>query len=595
MKNIILPACLAIAVAACGGGEKTPEAGDAADPPAAAPIGSDEGQPEANETAATHKWAVSSAHPLATEAGARILREGGTAVDAAIAVQAVLGLVEPQSSGLGGGAFMLYYDQQSGAITAYDGRETAPFTASRELFLNEDGSRMSYRVALGSGRAVGVPGVVAMMDMAHREHGRLEWSELYADAYRLASEGFEVSPRMAKVLNDSASFLAADEMAHSLYFSEDGSTLAEGTVFKNAPYAETVRTIADNGAGAFYSGDIAQGIVDAVAARAGQPLIALDDIFEYEPVAREAVCGDFKGYEICTMAPPSSALAMLQTLGMMEAKGLPEEPGPELWMMYGEAGRLAYADRADYLGDPTAMGTPEITSEEVAEALIQPDYLRERSTLIGTFSAAEVAAGEPFGGKLKEDRQTDASDEVPGTTHFSTMDRYGNIVSMTGTVESAFGSKFMSGGMFLNNELTDFSFEPVQDGMVVVNAVGPGKRPRSSMTPTIVLDKDGQPVAAIGSAGGANIIGHVAKTLLLALGYDMPWQDAISHHHVTTRVGFVFVEDTAPAETIAAMEGYGLTVNVREISSSLHGFRLDHGKVECGADPRREGVCLTGK
>ncbi|MEM9233560.1 MAG: gamma-glutamyltransferase, partial [Pseudomonadota bacterium] len=591
--RIILPAFLALTLAACGG-EEEPADTDTSAPTgevAADPDGS--GLPEAVEREVSGQWAVASANPLATEAGAEILRQGGTAVDAAITVQTVLSLVEPQSSGLGGGGFMLYYDAQSGVITAYDGREVAPFSADPAMFLKEDGTRKSYREAISSGKAVGVPATVAMLDLAHREHGRLEWGTLFDEPVRLATEGFAVPPRLGKALPRSADLLKQDDTAAELFFSENGNVLAEGDMFTNPYFAETVTTIAENGAGAFYSGEIAQEIVDTVNARAGNGYMTLEDVFEYEPVARQPVCASFKTYEICTMGPPSSALAMLQTLGMLEARGLPDNPGGDLWVAYAEAGRLAYADRAEYLGDPTAMGSPTVDSREVAEALVAGDYLADRAQLIGTFAAEEVSHGDPLEGRL-EDRAADLGEDVPGTSHFSIRDSYGNIVSMTGTIEGAFGSHIMAGGMFLNNELTDFSWMPQIDGKDVVNAVGPGKRPRSSMTPSIVLDQDGQPVAAIGSAGGANIIGHVTKTLLLALGYDMPWQEAIDAPHVTTRVGTIYLEDTAPEGYVTALEGYGHNVRVRELNSSLHGFRLDGGKVECGADSRRDGTCLSG-
>lgn len=553
-----------------------------------------EGLPEAIATSKNTQWIVSTANPLATEAGAQILRKGGSAADAAVTVQTVLGLVEPQSSGLGGGAFMLYYDAQAKVITAYDGREAAPLAATPDMFMNADGTRMGFREAILSGKAVGVPATVALLDLAQREHGRLEWANLFDEPVRLATEGFAIPPRLATALPRSAPILANDEMARSIFLTPEGEPRTEGEIIKNQAYADSVLMIAENGAGAFYSGDFAQAIVDRVNQQVGEPYMTLEDIAEYEPISREAACGLFRDYNICTMSPPSSALAMIQILGKLEANGLPETPTGGLWADYSEAGRLAYADRAKYLGDPYFMGSPNITSEEVVAALLDPAYLQERAKLIGASAALQVAPGDPLKGRLELDRATAIQEEVPGTSHFSIRDSYGNIVSMTGTIEGGFGSHIMVGGMFLNNELTDFSFRPEIDGKPVVNAVGFAKRPRSSMTPTIVLDKDGNPVIAIGSAGGANIIGHVTKTLLLALGYDLPLQEAVDAPHVTTRVDAVYLEDNAPAEILETLEAYGAPVKSRELNSSLHGFRLDGVAIDCAADSRRDGSCLMG-
>lgn len=586
---LMLPSLLALM--ACGG-----DAPDAAGPAGKTPtVAQDAAQPEAEGPRATVDWALATAHPLATDAGAAILAEGGTAVDAAVAVQAVLGLVEPESSGLAGGAFLLLFDVESKKILTYDGREAAPLSVGPDLFLGDDGEPLPFREILADGKAVGVPGAVAMLDLAHRQHGRLPWADLFTEAGRLANDGFAVTPKLAQRIEQSAETLSQDPGARAVLFDAEGAPLKAGATLTNPEYAQTVAAIADGGAAAFYTGDIAQEIVDTVNARAGDGHMTLDDFAVYEPVERAPVCAPFTVYKVCTMGPPSSAATALQMLRMMEAKGLPETAGPEFYTLFAEAARLGFADRAVYLGDPSAMARGNYSADEIVEGLLSADYVGSRAALIGDVAAETVEAGNPMAW-LSDGLAPDTSPEAPGTSHFSIRDSYGNILSMTTTIEGAFGSDIMAAGMFLNNELTDFSFVPERDGVQVVNAVEPGKRPRSSMTPVIVLDEEGDVVMAMGSPGGPTIISTVAKTVVLSLGLDMPVQESIDLSHVIARGSRVFVEETITPEARAALEQYGYDVRVRQLTSGLHGFRIhEDGELEPGVDPRREGTFRQGE
>lgn len=542
------------------------------------------------------EWAVASANPLATEAGAQILRAGGTAVDAAVAVQAVLGLAEPQSSGLGGGAFMLHYEAATGELTSFDGREVAPASATPDMFLLEDGTRMGFYDAVTSGKSVGVPGAVAMLAETHARYGKTPWADLFTEAERLATEGFPLSPRLHGLLGR-MNRLPQTAAAKDLYYLEDGTPKPAGSLFKNPEYATTVRQIARQGADAFYTGTIAQQIVDAVNAKAGDGTMTLADMAAYTPAERAPVCGAFLAYEICSMAPPSSGgVTVLQILGLVDARLETIEQNNEGWTTYAEASRLAYADRDLYLGDPDSMGGAEATADQITQGLVAPAYLKSRSDLIDERgAAAAVEPGDPLTTPLREGRAPDASPNLPGTSHFSVRDSFGNIVSMTTTVETAFGSHLMAGGMILNNQLTDFSFLPTRDGVPVVNAVAPGKTPRSSMAPVIVLNDAGEPVMAIGSPGGPAIIGYVAKTLLASLAWDLPLQDAIDLPHVVTPRGSLLVEEGAPDALLDAFKAFGMDVTQRPLTSGLYGFRITAAGLEPGADGRREGTYQSGQ
>ena len=543
------------------------------------------------------QFMVASADPRATEAGLKVLREGGSAVDAAVAVQAVLSLVEPQSSGVGGGAFMLHYDQDKDKLSVYDGRETAPASATAEMFLNADGEPMGFPEAYWGGRSVGVPGVMALLGKAHDAHGELPWSDLYGDAIELADNGFEVSPRLAMWLGRLESRGAADidPVSGAYFYDEDGKARAEGDLLKNPDYAETLRLTAAEGAGAFYTGPIAEKIAKAVTGAATDPRpMTLEDLETYEAVERTPICGDYRSFDVCTMPPPTSGgVFILQALSMLEKFdiGAMEPHSPEAIHLIIEASRLAFADRQKYLGDPDFVEIP-------VEGLLSPDYLETRAALIDPEQAlTEVEAGSPELFQTTDqstlDRAPDDSPDRPSTSHFSIIDADGNVVSMTTTVQAAFGSLIMTGGFLLNNELTDFAFTPEQDGALVANAPAPGKRPRSSMTPTIVFDESGDVHTVIGSPGGSSIYNYVLKTLVGVLDWDLSMQEAIDLANITLPRGAPAIEengagvDQATLEALAAM---GHEISSRELASGLNGFRITSIGFDGGADKRREGT-----
>ncbi|GGY44181.1 gamma-glutamyltransferase family protein [Parvularcula lutaonensis] len=535
-------------------------------------------------------WIVSAAHPLAVDAGAEILAKGGSAVDAAIAVEAVLGLVEPQSSGLGGGAFMLFYDASSGETIAYDGRETAPASTIPTVFYREDGTPMGFYEAVTSGFATGVPGLVAMMDLAHRQHGKLEWAELFAPAERLAREGFPMPQRLHDTLGRFPQFREDPET--EIYLLEDGSVKPIGTTVTNPLYAETIREIAEGGAAAFYTGSIADAIIERVNGKTGVETLTKDDFLSYVPEIREPVCAVVYAHNTCSMPPPGSGgITLIQIATIFEEVAGRAAPEDAL-LAYIEASRLAYADRGRFIGDPTAMGTDMLSADDLVLALTSRTYLSERARLVGDKPAEEVAPGNPDGYLLREGRIDDTAYEVPSTTHFSIRDSEGNIVSMTATVEFPFGSQMMVRGMVLNNQLTDFSRIPEVDGVPAVNAPGPGKRPMSSMTPLIVFDADGEPYAALGSPGGTAIIGYVAKPLLRHLATGEPLSEAIKRPHVVVPRGSVIVEEGGDALAKAAEE-LGYSVTQRPLSSGIYGFALTNGGIDLVVDPRREGSAKT--
>ncbi|WOI54033.1 gamma-glutamyltransferase family protein [Parvularcula sp. LCG005] len=587
------PFFLAILATACG----NPEPTDPAQAPSTEAVPMGDGFPEAPGASNDHRWAVVTANPHATDAGARILAEGGSAIDAAIAVQAVLGLVEPQSSGLGGGAFLVYYDQQSGKLTTYDGREQAPMSATPAMFLKDDGTPMGFYDAVTSGKSVGIPGVVGMLGVAHAEHGVLEWHTLFEDAENLATNGYVMGERLHMLLGR-MNRLPDNPAAKALFYDADGTPLPADTVLKNPDYAETLQELAAGGAGVFYNGSVAEKIAAAVNERVGPGTMIPEDFADYEPVEREPVCSPFLTYKVCSMGPPSSGgVTLLQILGLYERAAPANQTGTDgdvsglSWHNYVEASRLAYADRDLYLADPTAMGDGTISADQLVDGLLAPDYLDSRAQLIGSEAAETVEPGDPTTVSLKEGRAMDASASLPGTSHFSIRDSFGNIVSMTTTVETAFGSHLMAGGFILNNQLTDFSFIPEKDGVPVVNAVAPGKRPRSSMTPIIVLNASEEPVMAIGSPGGSAIIGYVAKTVLANLAWGVDLQGAVDMPNVVTPRGSVIVEEGASAELISDLEAFGHgPVAVRELTSGVYGFRLDGETIEPGVDARRDGT-----
>ncbi|MEM8755869.1 MAG: gamma-glutamyltransferase family protein, partial [Pseudomonadota bacterium] len=471
------------------------------------------------DTATAETFMIVAAHPLAAEAGRAVLAEGGSAADAVVAAQLVLTLVEPQSSGLGGGAFALYWDEKASALTTYDGRETAPAAATPGYWLGEDGEPLDWVEAVPGGRSVGVPGTPKLLETLHEAHGRLDRARLAAPAIRLAEEGFEVSPRLAASVADAEEFGLAAFPETAAYFFPDGEPIAEGSTLRNPRLAETLRRFAVEGAAPFYEGDLAAAVAFVtVGAPVNPGVLSADDFADYEVKIRPNLCHPYRGYEVCGMGPPSSgALTVGQILMMLEGFDLGEAPNARAARAYVEASRLAYADRGLYMADSDFVAMPE--------GLLHPAYLADRAALIDLREAGAAAAGEPpwEEGAL---RAPDRERERPGTTHIVARDAAGNVVSMTSTIETGFGSRLMANGYLLNNELTDFSRVPAENGAPVANRVEGGKRPRSSMAPTIVF-RDGEPVLAVGSPGGSRIIGYVARTLIAMIDWGMSPGEAV--------------------------------------------------------------------
>ncbi|HYC73978.1 gamma-glutamyltransferase family protein [Brevundimonas sp.] len=533
---------------------------------------------------------VAAANPHAVEAGLAVLRRGGSAVDAAVAVQAVLGLVEPQSSGLGGGAFMMLYDASTGEVTSYDGRETAPAAATPELF-HENGRPLPFDEAVLSGRSTGVPGAVALLAMAQAEHGRLAWSDLFGDAERLARDGFVVSPRLAGFIAGRSS-QARTRWAEAYFTRPDGTRYVAGDVLRNPAYAETLAELAAGGAHVFYEGRIAREIVSTAGEGPRPGALTAADLANYEPLERGALCRPYRIYVVCVPPPPSSGVAVLQLLAMAElTPDILEGPrSADAWTAFAQLQRLMYADRDRYVGDPGFTGVP-------VQGLLDPDYVAARAAQAPTLVGA-AEPGFPPGGVFTG---PDATLEPAGTSHFVIIDAEGNAVSMTTTVESVFGSGRMAAGFFLNNQLTDFSFEPLRpDGAPAANAVAPGKRPRSSMAPVIILDRQGRFVGALGSPGGTSILAYNAKALIAVLDWGLTMEEAFALPNLVAR-GDGFGADTdrfsADLREALAARGVVLKPNASE-NSGLHGAiwrQRSNGAWawDGAADDRREGVART--
>lgn len=542
---------------------------------------------------------VAAADPRAVEAGLEIMRQGGNAIDAAIAVHAVLGLVEPQSSGIGGGAFMVYYDRARDEITVFDGRETAPASTTPDHFM-KDGEPMGFIEAWQSGKAVGVPGQVALYKAAHDAAGIADWASLFAPAIRLAEEGFEVSPRLAGLLADErlrGAIRLDDLPGPAAYFYPDGEPLPAGFIRTNPDYAATLRAIAEHGPSAFYTGALAEAIVDAVNTGPGAGNMTLEDLSGYAVKTRPALCGDMPdGYRICSAPPPSSG-GVTQNMIMGLYHHL--KPGPEdeqaeeaLLKAFVDAQRLAYADRDHYVADADFVPVP-------ASDLIDPRYLKVRAKDV----FAPDASPQPGDPGLALGRDPirplwgeDSTVPAPGTTHVSIIDTDGNAVSMTATVEAAFGSSIMVGGFLLNNQMTDFARVPTKGTKPVANAPAAGKRPRSSMSPTLVFDPNGDLFMVTGSPGGNSIVAYVAKTLVAVLEWGKTAQEAVSLPNIIARGDTVNVEIGVPGgqEAADALAGMGYAVQERQgENSGLHVIVVREDGLEGGADPRREGVART--
>jgi gamma-glutamyltranspeptidase / glutathione hydrolase len=578
---------------------------------------------------ATKKFAVAAANPLATDAGYQILKAGGSAVDAAVAVQMVLGLVEPQSSGIGGGAFLLHHDGKAGGkMEAFDGRETAPAAATESLFMGKDGKPMAFTDAVVGGRSVGVPGTVRMLEMAHKQHGKLPWAMLFQPAIALAEGGFKVSPRLNTLVIGEKN-LKNDPVAAAYFYDAAGAAWPVGHLLKNPAYAAVMRGIAKDGSKALLEGAVAQAIVDKVRkhpTNAGS--LSLQDMANYTPKKRDPLCFDYavkpETYQICGMPPPSSgAIAIGQILGILNNTNAPQLPlnaakvptaeeflSPEWLHLYLEASRLAFADRAQYVADPEFV-TPPAGSWT---SLLDPAYLTQRSKLIGDMSMKTAVAGVPIAsGAIKtseNQKYAPMPDQIEyGTSHISIIDAAGNALAMTTTIEGAFGSMQMvspnpalAGGFLLNNELTDFSFAPTDAaGKPIANRVQPGKRPRSSMSPTLVIDKTtGKVIMSAGSPGGALIIHFTAKTLIGTLNWDMNAQQAINLPNFGSLNGPSILEAKRfPPAVVEVLKAKGHEIREIEMTSGLQAIERTTSSGAAtydgffgGADPRREGVVL---
>ncbi len=533
-----------------------------------------------------HGAMVAAADPRAVEAGLDVLRNGGNAMDAAVAVQAMLGLVEPQSSGLGGGAFLLYWDAGAEKLFTYDGREEAPASATPDMFLSSTGTPLSLRNFIPSGKVIGIPGAVAMLAMAHARHGAAPWNSLFGSAVSASRDGFVVSPRLAASIKAFPSL--QNVPATAAYFWPDGAPLAAGAVRVNEAYAQTLEAIAGDPR-AFYEGPIADAIIAAAASAPLPATITHEDLAAYRPVARDPVCGAYRIHLLCSMGPPSSGgVALIQILGMLE-RFPPEElqPGTLSFVhRLSEATRLAYADRAIWIGDPDVIDVP-------VAALTDRAYLAARSALISEATAiANATPGDPLGAPLPFGAHVRPSEN--GTSHFTIVDAYGNIVAMTTTIEGPFGAQVMAAGFLLNNELTDFSFAPENGGLPVANAPAAGKRPRSSMSPAIVFDDAGKPVLALGSPGGSQIIGYVAQTLVAMLDGGLPPQEAVSlPHHNGGDFAITLEDGTVLAEMKPALEAMGHRAQLGRLTSGLHVIAIEPARLTGGADPRREGAAIA--
>ncbi len=539
---------------------------------------------QARQDATAPRAMVTAANPLAVEAGLRVLRGGGTAIDAAVAVQAVLGLVEPQSSGIGGGSYMVYYDARTRQVTAYDGRETAPAGASADMFMGPNGQPLPFFTAVLSGRSTGVPGAVAMLAQAQREHGRRPWNTLFTDAINLADQGFVVSPRLAGMVASQAPQAQTPD-ARAYFARADGTPIQAGDTLRNGEYAAVLRRIATEGPQALYTGAIAQAIEARVRQGDLPGTMTVADLSAYRPLSAPALCRPYRVYQVCTNNPASSGVSLLQALRMLEHTDINTRgpTDPVAWVQLAEAERLMYADRDRYVGDPAFVPTP-------VAGLLDETYVASRARLIGDRAGPVPTPGTlPQAAAFGPDRTL----EPAGTSHFVVVDTAGNVVSMTTTVESLFGSGRMVHGFFLNNQLTDFSFSPRDaDGAPAANAVAAGKRPRSSMSPVIILDREGRFVAALGSPGGPAILSYNLKSIVAVLDWNLSMQDAFALPNMVARgANFSSEPNRYPAGVVQGLAERGITLRTGGgENSGLHGVRRTPQGLQGGADPRRESV-----
>ncbi|GAD28720.1 gamma-glutamyltransferase [Photobacterium leiognathi lrivu.4.1] len=536
------------------------------------------------------EWMIATANKYASEAGADVLSKGGSAVDAMITAQLILGLVEPQSSGIGGGGFLVYWDSDNNQMTTFDGRETAPFAATPRLFQDNQGKPLKFYDAVVGGRSVGTPGTIKLLWRSHQQYGKLAWKSLFLPAIKLAKDGFIVSPRLAAMIEQDAQHLSRYPATKAYFFDNDGTPIKAGTKLTNPAYANTLRQIADYGPKAFYQGDIARDIVEAVQQAEGNPgVLNTMDLASYSVKQREPICAPYRQYQVCGMGPPSSgALTLGQILAMLNHYPLAKlgADNVESWRLIGDASRLAFADRGRYMADNDYVPMP-------TRGLLDPTYIAQRAALLqGKQALTKVEPGSPPWDHAQKQTSNEAI-ELPSTTHLSIVDKEGNVVSLTSTIENSFGSRLMVRGFLLNNELTDFSFRSQIDGVPVANRIEPGKRPRSSMTPTIVM-KDNQPVLTIGSPGGSQIIGYVAKTLVAYLDWGMDLQQAINLPNMNNRFGaFELEQNTAATAWAPKLEKLGYKTQIKDLNSGIQAISIAPEQLTGAADPRREGKVIS--
>ena len=540
------------------------------------------------ESVVGNDWMIVTANPYATDIGAAILRGGGTAADAMVAAQAVLGLVEPQSSGMGGGGFLVWYDSKSGELTTLDGRETAPLLANDRLFQNHNGEPIKFWDAVIGGRSVGVPGMPALLELAHSKWGKVQWADLFKQATALAEHGFIVSDRLSGLLEHEHTRMSSSTKAKS-YFFPKGQPLAQGEVLINREYAALMRQLADHGSDIFYFGSIADAIVYKVRENTRNPgLLNHEDLANYAVKERPALCTKFRNYEVCGMGPPSSgAIGVGQILGMINKFPKGKIRDPQTLRLIGDATRLAFADRGRYVADGDFVSVP-------TKELVEEQYLSKRASLLNRRNAIPVVtAGEPIA-SLTHRWAPDLSIEKPSTTHVSIIDAYGNALSLTSSIENAFGSRLMTNGFLLNNQLTDFSFRSSANGTPIANRVEGGKRPRSSMAPTIVLE-DGKIVLLIGSPGGSRIIPYVSNTIVAILDWGLDVQEAVSQPHAVNRFGIYEIEEGTSLTGLKKwLQELGYEIKERPLNSGLNVILKKDGKLYGGSDPRREGIAIGG-